>query len=104
MALQFVDDNKPSAVVGAVKSEETTIMTRTSGLVLAGFVIGSLSVNAWAFPTAPADSKASSGIILVADKCDKGSHKDEHGRCAKDDRDHCAQGRRWNEKSGRCEK
>jgi len=79
-------------------------MTRTLGLALAGGVLGlCLSVSAWAFPTAPVDSKASSGIILVA-KCGDGSHKDEHGHCAKDDRDHCAKGRNWNEKSGRCEK
>ena len=80
-------------------------MTKTSGLAVAGgVVLGSfLSVCAWAFPIAPIDSKASSSITLVADKCGKGSHK-EAGRCAKDDRDHCAANRRWNEKSSRCEK
>ncbi|MBO0758930.1 MAG: hypothetical protein J2P54_24040 [Bradyrhizobiaceae bacterium] len=79
-------------------------MTKTSGLVLAGIALGSfLSVSAWAFPAAPADSKASSGIILVADGCGRGSHK-EHGHCARDERDHCARGRHWHEEHGRCEK
>jgi hypothetical protein len=104
MAFQCVEDKQTERSRWCIKLEETNIMTRTSGLVLGGIVLGSLSVSAWAFPTAPVDSKASSGIILVVDKCGKGNHKDEHGHCAKDDRDHCAQGRRWNEKNGRCEK
>ncbi len=82
-------------------------MTRTSGLAVC-IVLGSfLSVSAWAFPAAPAgsvESKAPSSIILAADKCGRGSHRDERSRCVRDDRDHCARGRRWHEEHGRCEK
>jgi hypothetical protein len=79
-------------------------MTRTSGLAFSGIVLASfLSVSAWAFPAAPVDSKAPSNVILAADGCGKGSHRDE-GRCSRDDRDHCARGRHWHEGHGRCEK
>jgi hypothetical protein len=80
-------------------------MTRTSGLAFSGIVLGSfLSVTAWAFPAAPVDTKAPSHVILAADGCGSGKHMDEHGHCAKDDRDHCASGRHWHEGHGRCEK
>ncbi len=80
-------------------------MTRTSRLAFSGIMLGSfLSVSAWAFPAAPVDSKTPSSIILAADKCGRGSHREEHGRCVRDDRDHCARGRRWHEEHGRCEK
>lgn len=80
-------------------------MTRTLGLAFSGIVLGSfLSVSAWAFPAAPVDSKATSSIILAAEGCGRGSHREEHGRCVRDDRDHCARGRRWHEGHGRCER
>ncbi len=80
-------------------------MTRTSVLAISGIVLGSfLSVTAWAFPAAPVDTRTPSNVILAADKCGKGNHRDEHGHCMKDDRDHCARGRHWHEEHGRCEK
>jgi hypothetical protein len=79
-------------------------MTRISALAFCGIMLGSfLSVSAGAFPGAPVDSKALSSIILAADKCGKGNHR-ENGRCVRDERDHCASGRRWHEEHGRCEK
>lgn len=80
-------------------------MIRTCGLACSGVAVALfLSGAAWAFPAAPVDSNAPSNVILAADKCGKATHRDEHGQCAKDDRDHCAKGRRWNEGHGRCEK
>jgi hypothetical protein len=80
-------------------------MSRTSIVALAGVALGSfLSVSAWAFPAAPVDSKAPSNVILAADGCGRGNHRGEHGRCERDDRDHCSRGRHWHEGHGRCEK
>jgi hypothetical protein len=78
----------------------TKIGLAFSGVVLASF----LSTGAWAFPAAPVNSAAPSNVILAADHCGKGNHRDEHGHCVRDDRDHCAAGRRWHEEHGRCEK
>jgi hypothetical protein len=80
-------------------------MTKTSGLAFSGVVLGSfLSVSAWAFPAAPVDSKAPSSIILAAEGCGGGNHRNEHNRCVRDDHDHCGGGRHWHEGHGRCEK
>jgi hypothetical protein len=78
---------------------------RTSTVALAGLALGSfLSAGAWAFPAAPVDSIASSNITLAADKCGRGNHRDEHGVCVRDDRDHCGRGWHWHEGHGRCER
>jgi hypothetical protein len=53
-------------------------------------VMASGSRNVGPRSVAPVDSKAPSNVILAADHCGKGNHRDEDGQCHPDDRDHCA--------------
>jgi hypothetical protein len=58
------------------------MMSKTSALAFTGIVLGSfLCASAWAFPAAPADSRAASGVIPVAEGCGRGFHRGPSGEC-----------------------
>jgi hypothetical protein len=80
-------------------------MSKTSALVVAGALLGSfLSVSAWAFPTAPVDSSASSHVILAAEGCGPGFHRGPLGHCRPNEGPHriCPGGWHFSEFRGRC--
>jgi hypothetical protein len=59
-------------------------MSRTSALIFAGVALGTLySFSAGAFPVASSDSHSAGNVILVAEGCGRGEHR-EHGRCEPD--------------------
>jgi hypothetical protein len=79
-------------------------MKTTSALVFAGMALGAFySFSAAAFPVASSGSQATGNIILVADDCGRGEHR-EHGRCYPDRPHHrvCPPHWHWSEGRDRC--
>jgi hypothetical protein len=79
-------------------------MPKTSALA-AGALLGSfVSFTAWAFPAAPAESRAPSNIILAAEGCGPGFHRGPFGHCRPNEAPHriCPGGWHFSEFRGRC--
>lgn len=79
-------------------------MSRTSALVFAGVALGTLySLSAWAFPISAPSSNSASNIILAAEGCGRGEHR-EHGRCYPDREHHriCPPGFHFSERVDHC--
>ncbi|HEY1543676.1 MAG TPA: hypothetical protein VGG01_14785 [Xanthobacteraceae bacterium] len=79
-------------------------MSRTSALVIAGAALGTLlSFSAWALPISAPSSNSASNIILAAEGCGRGEHR-EHGRCEPDRPHHriCPPGFHFSDRADRC--
>jgi hypothetical protein len=67
-----------------VLEEEMKFMSKTSALVFAGVTLGAMcTFGASAFPAASVDAKSPRDVILAAEGCGRGEHR-EHGRCQPD--------------------